>query len=173
MINEGINVSGFTGCMSFRDLGEIQAAQTCGRAMRPLKIDRDRLYDFTINAADYNKKVKPYAWIVVPEYSEDQGDMRDRMMRMAKLMREDLGYIPFEDANGSPSDGRQINFTPPDQGIFGKTPDEMSIIHEFDEPEILMLLDKAKNSKSKTVKKMLKRIFVKRNRGIISSRSTI
>jgi hypothetical protein len=142
MIGEGIDVSGITGVMSFRELGKIKSTQTLGRAMRLCTIDRANLYNNAIKPGEYNKMVKPYAWIVIPMCSFNQADMLKRMVDMARDMRDTLGYLPFENASEEGCRGNRIEGFIKPNNMFGKTPDELELLHLIDEPEFLMIAEK-------------------------------
>jgi len=140
MIGEGIDVPGITGVMAFRDLGTIKSCQTLGRAMRLCAIDRAKLYSGEIKGLEWSKMVKPFAWVIVPVYSWEQQDSKARVIEIAQKMREELGYIPIEDFNNSPADGR-IEPVRKDNQMGGKAPTEMDLIHLIEEPDFLAAMD--------------------------------
>jgi len=171
MIGEGIDVPGITGVMAFRDLGTIKSSQTLGRAMRLCTVDRQKLYSNEIKPMDWSKMSKPYAWVVIPSYSFAQADMDARMVKIARSIKEQLGYIPFENANGSSADGRLEQLQKDAHGLLGKSPEEIKIIHEIQEPYFLKTIDLFKeemnssNESWKKGKKFINRIAITVNRG--------
>jgi superfamily II DNA or RNA helicase len=151
MIGEGIDVSGISGVLTFRELGAIKSTQTLGRAMRLCNIDRAKLYNNEIKPCEFDKMVKPYAWVVIPICSLNQQDMESRMVELARDMRTQLGYLPFENASGEAMRGTPKETFSKEDHTFGKKPDEMRLLHLIDYPIFLRLaeqgIDKARNSK--------------------------
>lgn len=142
MIGEGIDVPSLTGVMSFRDLGTIKSSQTLGRAMRLIDADRKKLYSGEIYPCDFDKMIKPKAWVIIPRYSWGQEDMHARIREIARKMKNDLGYIPFENVNaGLGGDGNIENFTKKAMGALGKAPEEMTITHELEQEDFWRFLD--------------------------------
>jgi len=141
MLGEGIDVPGITGIMAFRDLGPIKSSQTLGRAMRLCDTDREKLYEGKIQPCDFDKMRKPHAWVIIPSYSWSQADSRSRITRIVLKMRNELGYMPFENVNGSPADGRIEQFHKDDKGMFGDRPEEAIIIHEVEKTDYYQFID--------------------------------
>ena len=156
MIGEGIDVPGITGIMAFRELGAIKSSQTLGRAMRLCVEDRKNLYNGTIKPMEFKKMIKPYAWIVIPMCSVNEADMWERMKQLARDMRENLGYLPFEFASAEGMRGTKGELFTKETNEYAKTPDELRISHEIDDPEFLMLagdlIDKAMKGDRKVQK---------------------
>lgn len=96
MLGEGIDVPGITGVLPFRELGTIKSCQTLGRAMRIVPEDRISLYNGTRDATDRNRMLKPYAWAIVPVYSINHLELKQKITEIAKEIRDNAGYEPFE-----------------------------------------------------------------------------
>jgi len=141
MIGEGIDVPGITGIMAFRELGAIKSSQTLGRTMRLCVEDRKALYSGEIKPMEFKKMIKPYAWIVIPMCSANEADMWERMKQLARDMRKNLGYLPFEFASAEGMRGTKGELFTSETNKYTKTPDELRISHEIDDPEFLMLAD--------------------------------
>ena len=79
ILTEGIDLPAITGVMPIRDMDRTVLTQTLGRATRLIKEDRRRLY---LNEDDaekiyphqYNKFIKPWAWVLVPNYLIDDSN---------------------------------------------------------------------------------------------------
>jgi superfamily II DNA or RNA helicase len=76
ILTEGIDLPAITGIMPIRDMDRTTLTQTLGRATRLLKEDRRRLYLNDADAekiypSDYSKFIKPWAWVLVPNYLLD------------------------------------------------------------------------------------------------------
>lgn len=157
MIGEGIDVPGITGIMAFRELGAIKSSQTLGRAMRICKEDRKNLYHGIIQPKEFDKMIKPYAWVVIPMCSVNEADMQERMVNLARDMRDNLGYLPFEFANNEGMRGKRGEVFEKETSEYAKTPEELRILHEIDNPEFLMLATKFidKANKDNKVQKLI------------------
>ena len=140
MLGEGVDVPGITGVMPFRDMGIIKSSQTLGRAMRLCNEDRKKLYAGEIQPLEWNKMIKPRAWVVLPIYSWEQKDSFARILDIAKNMWNELGYMPVEYVNGGLADGRMEELQK-DSDMFGKTPDEITLIHAIQEIEFQQAAD--------------------------------
>lgn len=73
ILAEGIDLPAITGIMPIRDMDRTTLTQTLGRATRLIKEDRRRLYlpitdSEKIYPQEYNKYVKPWAWVLIPDY---------------------------------------------------------------------------------------------------------
>ena len=109
--------------------------------------------------------VKPYAWIIVPAYAWDQADMDGRIVETARRIREDLGYIPFENANGSPSDGRLEQLQKDTVGFAGLAPETLQLVHQTEEPYFLAsagIVIEAAHKDEKIRKMIEKKVIVAR-----------
>jgi len=137
MIGEGIDVPGITGVMSFRDLGEIKGRQTTGRCMRLHPEDRRKLYAGEIKPQEWAKMIKPYAWIVVPCYSWEQADMNNRIIEIAREIKEELGYNPYMVSPLGSFVGQPPIPTGGQDSLTGISPEDVKIIHDIDLPEFL------------------------------------
>ena len=99
MIGEGIDVSGITGVMPFRNCDLAKFIQNVGRGARLHPTDRDRLYAGeifpTAQDRDVEKKwIKPYSWIIIPSFLENSEGFRARFKEIVQLLRSQYGYIP-------------------------------------------------------------------------------
>lgn len=73
ILAEGIDLPAITGVMPIRDMTKSKLTQTLGRATRLFAEDRRRLYlpdgnAEKINPTEHNKFVKPWAWVLIPDY---------------------------------------------------------------------------------------------------------
>ena len=73
-----------------------QFIQSVGRASRLHPIDRVKIYSGEIDPSELHKMIKPYAYIIVPEYGEFGQDIRDNIKQMIDQLR-DYGFNPKED----------------------------------------------------------------------------
>ena len=96
MLGEGIDVPGITGVIPFRELGTIKSCQTLGRAMRIVPEDRKSLYNGSRGPNDRDKMVKPYAWVILPVYSINHVDIKQKIESVVKRIRNDYDYKPSE-----------------------------------------------------------------------------
>jgi len=141
MLGEGIDVPGITGVLPFRDLGIIKSCQTLGRAMRLISEDRISFYNGSREARDTKKMVKPFAWVIIPVYSINHKDQKERVIKIAKQIRDEIGFMPFEMGNGSGGGGHPIALdTVPAKG---KRPDEITIRHMVENPYFDILTEGA------------------------------
>lgn len=85
ILTEGIDLPTITGVMPFRELGKAKLLQTIGRGARLFPHDREMLYNDSLKPGNYESFVKPYCWIVLPEFFSSIGD--------ADLMKERLFTI--------------------------------------------------------------------------------
>ena len=137
MLAEGIDVPGITGVLPFRDLGTIKSCQTLGRAMRLVPEDRISFYSGARDARDTTKMIKPFAWVIIPVYSISHKDMEERVLKIAKQIRDEIGFMPFEMSGGSEGGGHPI---PIDTTIAtGKRPDEITMRHMVENPYFMVL----------------------------------
>lgn len=142
MLGEGIDIPGITGVLPFRDLGTIKSCQTLGRAMRLVPEDRISFYNGSREARDTSKMIKPFAWVLVPVYSIGHKDMEERVMKIAKQIRDEIGFAPFEMADSGTGGGNPIVFDPSSPAK-GKRPDEIIMKHIIENPYFTCLTEKA------------------------------
>jgi type I site-specific restriction endonuclease len=76
ILAEGIDLPAITGVMPIRDMKKSKLTQTLGRATRLLSEDRRRLYlpdthKEKIRPTEHHKFVKPWAWVLIPDYLLD------------------------------------------------------------------------------------------------------
>jgi superfamily II DNA or RNA helicase len=79
ILAEGIDLPAITGVMPIRDMTKSKLTQTLGRATRLLAEDRRRLYlpdghKDKIYPTEYKKFVKPWAWVLIPNYLLDDAN---------------------------------------------------------------------------------------------------
>lgn len=79
ILAEGIDLPAITGVMPIRDMTKSKLTQTLGRATRLLSEDRRRLYlpdnhKEKIYPTEHNKFVKPWAWVLIPDYLLDDSN---------------------------------------------------------------------------------------------------
>jgi len=96
ILAEGIDVSGFTGILPFKELPKSKFLQTFGRAARLDATDRINIENNKILPNELEKFIKPYAWILVPSILEED---IDNVIRLETLIWElrDFGFNPVED----------------------------------------------------------------------------
>jgi superfamily II DNA or RNA helicase len=68
MLTEGIDIPSMTGVMFFSAKNITKILQTVGRATRLFPLDREKLYAGEITPYDIEKMIKPYCWILLPEF---------------------------------------------------------------------------------------------------------
>lgn len=94
MIGEGIDVSGITGVMPFRNCELSKFVQNVGRAARLHKMDRERLYSGEVKVGEIGKYVKPYSWIIIPEFLSGSEGFSDRFRSIVEKLRNEYGFMP-------------------------------------------------------------------------------
>lgn len=94
MIGEGIDVPGITGVIPFRNCELSKFVQNIGRASRLHKKDRERLYAGEISPADRSKWIKPYSWVIIPNFLENSDGFYARFRDIVYKLRNEFGYIP-------------------------------------------------------------------------------
>ena len=95
ILTEGIDLPSITGVMPFRELNEVKLLQTIGRAARLLKEDRIKLYSGNLEIKDYVNYIKPYCWIILPEFYRSLGDVKMMKDIIVKIFNE--YEIPVEE----------------------------------------------------------------------------
>lgn len=151
MLGEGMNIPTLLGVLPLRDLGEIKSAQTLGRAMRLFGPDRRDFYEGRTKVGDREKMIKPFAWVIIPRYSWDHESGSQRLISMARAMKNDLGYNPFEMSSGVMGDGRNEVFQK-DPRLPSDAVDALEIFHQIDNPEFLDRLENEKEAARKDPK---------------------
>ena len=96
MLGEGIDVPSITGVMPFRNCEMSKFAQNLGRATRLHPQDRLNFYAGKISPDDYSEYIKPYAWIVIPEYLQYSNGFSGRFQEIVHLLRTNYKFIPEE-----------------------------------------------------------------------------
>jgi type I site-specific restriction endonuclease len=95
MVSEGIDVSGITGVMPFRNCEMSKFIQNIGRAARLHKTDRINLYKGKIAVGD-GKWIKPYSWIIIPEFLANSEGFAGRFRDIIEKLRNEYGFLPKE-----------------------------------------------------------------------------
>jgi superfamily II DNA or RNA helicase len=72
ILTEGIDLPSITGVMSYRNLNKTKLLQTIGRGTRLFGVDRQKLYSGEIKPGEYDKFVKPYCYVIIPEHFWDE-----------------------------------------------------------------------------------------------------
>jgi len=96
ILAEGINLPSITGVVLLRHLNEIKLFQTLGRALRLMKIDRQRLYSGELSPNSSNGFLKPYAYLILPTHFQDMDTSSEDMKRTIQDVITTYG-IPVED----------------------------------------------------------------------------
>ena len=95
MIGEGIDVSGITGVMPFRNCSMSKFIQNVGRAARLHPIDRKRFYNGEIQVGD-GKWIKPFSWIIIPSFVEMGEGFMGRFRDIVNELRSSYSFMPTE-----------------------------------------------------------------------------
>jgi len=107
ILSEGIDVPGITGIMPMTMMGIGKFLQTLGRATRLHPRDRDKIYDKSLGINDLDKFYKPYAWIIIPIYSEIGNDLKEFFSEIIYTLREH-GFNASEDVVIKENRGKTI-----------------------------------------------------------------
>ncbi len=94
MIGEGIDVPGITGVMPFRNCELSKFVQNIGRSARLHPYDRHRFYKGEINPSQTEKYVKPYSWVIIPNFLANSNEFADRFNRIIQDLRSNYGITP-------------------------------------------------------------------------------
>ncbi len=95
MFSEGIDVSGITAVLPFREMGNRKLTQNIGRGSRLHPIDRMRMYSGEIKPYS-DRMIKPFVSVIVPMYLSHSQDFDEKAEKLLKLLRDDMGYLPSE-----------------------------------------------------------------------------
>ena len=104
ILTEGIDVPGITGVMPLNNLEKAAFLQTLGRATRLHRDDRERLYDGSIKSGDLDQFIKPYAWVIIPTYTQLGREIEANISNMVRELRT-FGFDPNQDVFISTSRG--------------------------------------------------------------------
>lgn len=102
MIGEGIDVSGITGVMPFRNCELPKFVQNIGRAARLHPEDRARLYACKTQeeAQEFIKNkhlwIKPYSWVIIPQFLLSSDGFDTRFTEIVGHLRDEFGWIPSQ-----------------------------------------------------------------------------
>lgn len=91
ILAEGIDLPCITGILLMRELDSIKLIQTLGRATRLIDEDRKNFYSGKIGPNQSKKMIKPYAWILLPEY----------LLADSKILENTINSV-YEDYNVRP-----------------------------------------------------------------------
>lgn len=94
MIGEGIDIPGITGVMPFRNCDLSKFVQNIGRASRLHPTDRKKVYAGEIAPKSPKGWVKPYSWVIVPNFLENADGFLGRFRQIVGELRTKYGYIP-------------------------------------------------------------------------------
>jgi superfamily II DNA or RNA helicase len=96
MIGEGIDVSGITGVMPFRNCEEAKLIQNIGRSTRLHPIDRKKFYagEITVEMRKTGGWIKPFSWIIIPSYMVESEGLEGRFRVIVNKLRAEFGFIP-------------------------------------------------------------------------------
>jgi superfamily II DNA or RNA helicase len=120
ILSEGIDISGFTGILILRDLSKIKFVQNYGRIARLHPTDRKNFTDGKIQAWEWEFQMKPFAYILLPEFALYYEDQNVNLKNLTTHMRE-YGYNFAETMLG-------------DQAIHGEiNPEALEALNEIDE----------------------------------------
>lgn len=99
ILTEGIDLPAITGVLLLRDLPTAKLLQNVGRGARLLKEDRQKIYNKIIHPTQLDKMIKPYCWVILPEYLRTLSggddlkrmiiDLRETYNIQVELMGED------------------------------------------------------------------------------------
>lgn len=76
---EGIDLPSITGVLLFRHLNEVKLFQAIGRALRLLRVDRERLYMGTMKPKETHLFTKPHAYLILPMHFEKMDESSKEM----------------------------------------------------------------------------------------------
>lgn len=107
ILTEGIDVPGITGILPLTSLGTAKMLQNLGRATRLHKIDREKLAKKQLKtnfskinqfgeAEESLKYIKPYSYIILPNYTEENIEQRENWKELLQNIRS-YGFKPSED----------------------------------------------------------------------------
>lgn len=102
ILSEGIDVSGFSGFLPLRKLEKAKFLQSIGRVARLNDIDRKNISNGKINPVkpkDLNKMIKPYTWVIVPNFTNQDEDTKQYISNIISDLRE-YGFNAEEDIYG-------------------------------------------------------------------------
>ena len=107
ILTEGIDVPGITGILPLTSLGTAKMLQNLGRATRLHKTDREKLTKKQLKtnfskinkfgeAEESLKYIKPYSYIILPNYTEENIEQRENWKELLQNIRS-YGFKPSED----------------------------------------------------------------------------
>jgi superfamily II DNA or RNA helicase len=116
MLSEGIDLPAITGVLIFRTMTKIKLIQVLGRALRLNKVDRENLSNGKLNKDNKNKYIKPYAYLLLPDYLDLNTDymksLISEVMNMYGISKEE---IVFEEQYNSTTKIVREPITPKDE----------------------------------------------------------
>jgi len=111
ILTEGIDVTGITGIMPFRELKKSKLIQTYGRCARLDSRDRYMFECNYITPDNLHKMMKPFAYIMLPYITNSNIKDSQNMKQIVEELRQ-FGFNPSEDFVGLQNDMRGINEGP-------------------------------------------------------------
>jgi superfamily II DNA or RNA helicase len=94
VLGEGIDVKGINGTLFIAGGSEIKINQNSGRAARLNDIDRSKVYAGELTPIkDVDKYVKPFGWIIVPDYGIDGSATSAEVIKVITALRKQGAYI--------------------------------------------------------------------------------
>ena len=94
MLGEGIDVPGITGFMPIRSLPDPRMIQGLGRACRLEGHDRAEFYQGTLTPAESQRYIKPFAWVIIPQFQTGSEDYAARYESLLKVLISEYGLDP-------------------------------------------------------------------------------
>jgi hypothetical protein len=138
---EGIDVPGITGIMPLNNLRKSAFLQTLGRATRLHVNDRTRIDGLSLLPSELTRFVKPYAWIIIPVYSDLGSEMKEDFVEMIKDLRT-FGFNPAEDVFIKTSKGASI----PKQLTTTTAPSKLKSVTDFFTCEVMHIIEEAEEA---------------------------
>jgi predicted helicase len=87
ILSEGIDASGFTGCLLLRSMPVSTFCQNFGRISRLHPKDRAAFRNASYTPEDLEQMIKPYAYVIVPRTTSANMDMSEMFTEIVKGMR--------------------------------------------------------------------------------------
>lgn len=121
MLGEGIDVTGITAVLPFRNLSKIKFLQNLGRGTRLVDIDRAGLYNKSIYPKNWEQYIKPYCWVILPVISSEYYDFKRRVTNYIQALRSDYDFdandiVVVDNIFGPPEDDAVHDIT----GVLGR-----------------------------------------------------
>ncbi len=88
ILSEGIDIPGITGVMPMNNMKLSKFLQTLGRATRLHPVDRTRLGTGEIKPCEFEKHIKPVAWLILPAYGDLKEELKGQFVNWIDGLRE-------------------------------------------------------------------------------------